>query len=353
MTMNDTAVTVAPQPSSMALTFVMTPQEARQRLVQLQEFVRDVMIPGTDYGVIPGTSSDKPTLFQPGAEKLNEIYGLASTVLVTNRIEIWEGNGFFHYEVSCTLTLKGTDVVVATGLGSCNSKEGRYRWRDAGRKCPHCQSTAIIKGKAEFGGGWLCFRKKGGCGATFNDNDPAIVGQAQGKVENDDVFSLTNTILKMAAKRAKVAATLSATRSSALFTQDMEDFINREVGDFDDAPPPQQRPQNQGQTRGRQQRPPQPPVGRVIDGYAEEVPPPVEDGYQGAPSGNSGARPAAASGANQQATPAQLGICPEHNKPWQPSKRENGSPYHAIPGSGFCNLWDLNKERGQGAAAHA
>lgn len=49
----------------------------------------------------------------------------------------------------------------------------------AEKKCPACGSTsAIIKGKAEYGGGWVCFKKKGGCGAkladdAFNDHSPA------------------------------------------------------------------------------------------------------------------------------------------------------------------------------------
>lgn len=37
------------------------------------------------------------------------------------------------------------------------------------RLCPQCQKPAIIKGRAEYGGGWLCFKKKGGCGAKFPD----------------------------------------------------------------------------------------------------------------------------------------------------------------------------------------
>lgn len=40
------------------------------------------------------------------------------------------------------------------------------------RSCPQCgKSKAVIKGKAEYGGGWLCFKKKGGCGATWQDAD--------------------------------------------------------------------------------------------------------------------------------------------------------------------------------------
>ena len=38
--------------------------------------------------------------------------------------------------------------------------------------CPQCgKSKAVIQGKAEYGGGWLCFKKKGGCGATWHDDE--------------------------------------------------------------------------------------------------------------------------------------------------------------------------------------
>jgi hypothetical protein len=42
------------------------------------------------------------------------------------------------------------------------------------------------------------------------------------RVENDDVFSLVNTLLKMAKKRALVDAALSAGRLSEIFTEDQE-----------------------------------------------------------------------------------------------------------------------------------
>ena len=38
--------------------------------------------------------------------------------------------------------------------------------------CPDCGKSTIIKGKPEFGGGWVCWKTKGGCGHTFK-TDPA------------------------------------------------------------------------------------------------------------------------------------------------------------------------------------
>ncbi|KKK67335.1 hypothetical protein LCGC14_2955110, partial [marine sediment metagenome] len=68
----------------------------------------------------------------------------------------------------------------------------------------------------------------GGCGAKFAETAEAIISQPEGRVENDDPYTLVNTLLKMAKKRALVDAVLSATRSSGLFTQDVEDFASPE-----------------------------------------------------------------------------------------------------------------------------
>ena len=209
------------QSSLLPLTPVMDVRLAKARLAEFQEFVRGYLVDGEDYGTIPGIP--KPTLLKPGADKLCEVYGLADTYEILNRVEDWDRN-LFDYEIKCTLTSKRDGSMVSTGLGSCNSFEGKYRWRDAQRKCPHCGREAIIKGRPEYGGGWLCFAKKGGCGAKFPEGSAEIESQQAGKVENEDIPTLKNTILKMAKKRAKIDATLAVTRSSGIFTQDIEDF---------------------------------------------------------------------------------------------------------------------------------
>lgn len=210
--------------SSLALTAVFDLATAKSRLTELQEFVQFYMKEGEDFGTIPGTP--KPTLYKSGADKLCDIYGIADQYKITNRTEDWSKN-LFDYEVECTLVSKRDSRLIATGLGSCNSFEGKYRWRETKRHCPKCGRETIIKGKAEWGGGWVCWNKPGksdGCGAKFPDGDQAIEAQAVGKTENDDIPTLKNTLLKMAKKRAKVDAVLSATRSSGLFTQDIEDW---------------------------------------------------------------------------------------------------------------------------------
>lgn len=199
-----------------------------ERRNTMVKFVEAAMKKDTDFGIIPGTGS-KPTLYKPGAEKLCTLFALAPRFKIIERREDWTGadhggEPFFFYHLKCELYYRG-EVFVGEADGSCNSFEKKYRYRKSERTCPVCGKTAIIKGKAEYGGGWVCFAKKDGCGAKFKDGDPVIEGQAVGQVANPDVADQVNTILKMAQKRALVAATLIAVNASEFFTQDIEDML--------------------------------------------------------------------------------------------------------------------------------
>lgn len=211
------------QDSGVVLMPVMNIQAAKKRLAEFQEFVREYLVEGEDYGTIPGTQ--KPTLLKPGADKLCELYGLADDFAIESKVEDYtQEPPLFDYTFKCILTTRRDSRLVGTGVGSCNSWEGKYRWRESRRKCPLCGKEAIIKGKEEYGGGWLCFKKKDGCGAKFVEDDKSIIDQKAGKEPNDDISTLKNTILKMAKKRAKVDAVIAVTRSSGIFTQDMDDI---------------------------------------------------------------------------------------------------------------------------------
>ena len=206
--------------------------EAVRRNDERRDFMQRVLRKDEHYGVIPGTSS-KPTLLKPGAEALNAAYGYkpdfndARTAVLDFDGRDHNGEPFLFYERKCDLyalhPVTGARVWVGSGTGSCSSWEDKYRWRTTQRTCPTCGKAAIIKGKAEYGGGWVCFKKKDGCGAKFADTDVAITAQQAGRAANDRVADLANTILKMADKRALVAATINATGVSDLFTQDVND----------------------------------------------------------------------------------------------------------------------------------
>lgn len=207
-------------------------EQAVSRYQTLVRFVKSAMRENTDFGTIPGTA--KPTLYKPGAEKLLTLFGLSCRFVLQDKVEDWsgaahEGEPLFYYLYRCCL-FRG-DFLIAEADGSCNSREGKYRWRQGERVCPNCGKGAVIKGKEEFGGGWLCFRKKDGCGSKWRDGAPEIEGQQVGRIPNEDIASLVNTIQKMAQKRAMIAATLIAVNASEFFTQDLED-----VGIDPDAP---------------------------------------------------------------------------------------------------------------------
>ena len=199
--------------------YAMTTEKVVRQVGLIQEVMAKVMKANEHYGVIPGTT--KPSVLKPGAEKLSHTFRFATEYRI-NRSDL-PGN-HREYEIVCRLTHQPTGVFVAEGVGSCSTMETKYRYRKAEAKCPECGKEAIIKGKKEYGGGWLCYSKKGGCGAKFKDGNPAIENMDMGRIEYDNPADYYNTALKIAKKRAHVDAVLTATAASDIFTQDVEDL---------------------------------------------------------------------------------------------------------------------------------
>jgi len=199
----------------------MTPENIQNHVNIVQRVMRQVMKEGEHYGKIPGCG-DKPTLLKPGAEKLSVAFRFAPSYEI-RRTDL--PGGHREYEVICSLVHFTSGMMIGQGVGSCSTMESKYRYRNAAQTCPECgKEGTVIKGKKDFGGGWLCFGKKGGCGAKFKDGDERIESQAAGRVENDNPADNFNTVLKMAKKRAHVDAILTATGASDIFTQDIEDM---------------------------------------------------------------------------------------------------------------------------------
>lgn len=214
--MSDTQIIENPKDQELA---PLTIADVRGQINLIQNIMRDLMKESEHYGTIPGCG-DKKVLFKSGAEKLCLTFKLAP------RYELKEtllANGHFDCNVVCNMYHAPSGRFLGAGIGSCSTMETKYRWRDSQRKCPACGKEAIIKSKKEYGGGWLCFEKKGGCKAKFREGAPEIEGQTIGRIENQDVADTYNTVRKMAKKRALVDATLTVTAASDIFTQDLED----------------------------------------------------------------------------------------------------------------------------------
>jgi hypothetical protein len=132
----------------------------------LSELVATLLTPEMDYGLIPNCK--KPSLFKSGAEKLCLHFGYRTSIEVFGKTEVFEKN-FVAYIVKVTVKDQ-TGNIQAEGIGESNSQEPKF-----------------LKG---------------------------------------NFYSSVNTVLKMAKKRAYVDAILTATHTSGIFTQDVEDIMS-------------------------------------------------------------------------------------------------------------------------------
>lgn len=135
-----------------------------QKIGAFQELAKTQLQEGRDYGAIPG-AGDRKVLLKPGAEKITVLLGLRSKFEIVGKVEDFEA-GFFAYMVRCSL-VSANGETITEGLGQANTKERKYA--------------------------------------------------------KQDPYTLANTVLKMARKRALVDAALTVGSLSDIFTQDLED----------------------------------------------------------------------------------------------------------------------------------
>lgn len=199
---------------------LVSPREVNQRLKEFQALIKAVLVPMVDYGTIPGCG-DKPALFKSGAEKFAEVYGYAPFFEVMQAIEKWDEPPLFFYRIKCILRRKGDGVQVAECIGSANSRETKWgaRWV-YDREVPAHLDPSKLKRRE--------FKPK-----KPRHPDEMIV---QYQVPNEAIFDQTNTIAKMAQKRAFVGAVLLATRASGVFAADVDDLQPEHFGAASDRP---------------------------------------------------------------------------------------------------------------------
>ncbi len=226
--MQQTAIAVRDQPAPPA---ERTVDEVLEQVAKVHEVMRVAMDRGQHFGTIPGT--DKPTLFQPGAQKLTLLFRMAPRYRVDREDH---ERGHRTYEVICGLYQQGSDVLVGEGVGVCSTLESKYRWRagfeDTGEAIPE----DARKRKREY--------RDAGFGMRKDDAKGWIWVRYVGKQENEDIADTYNTVLKMAKKRAFVDAVLTATAASDVFTQDVaEEPAEPDAPPAPPAPPPTPTPE--------------------------------------------------------------------------------------------------------------
>jgi len=169
-----------------------------------------LMIENVHYGKIPGTP--KPSLWQPGAEKLLLAFQLAPE----HTIEDLCTSDAIRYRVRTRVRHIPSGAFVGEGVGEASSNEEKNRWRKAVCDAEWNEAPEDRRRKKWF----------------KSEKGPYQVAQI--RTESADS---ANTVLKMAKKRALVDAAKSTTGASDIFDQDLEDLPEGAVPEGTPPPP--------------------------------------------------------------------------------------------------------------------
>lgn len=210
---------------------LMSPSQLREQIErhkglmhELKAYVKSELVENHDYYYMSRISNpsadikpgEKAALMQDGAFKFLNLFkytpgAVRKTVLRTD-------DGHFTVEAEAPI-YNAAGQLVATGDGSCSTRESKYAYRKGERTCPSCGEATIRKDN-KGDGGWYCWKKIGGCGETFKLGNHEIESQNTQRMANPDLADVENTVLKMAIKRATVAAVRKLPLVSELFAAD-------------------------------------------------------------------------------------------------------------------------------------
>jgi hypothetical protein len=245
----------------------MSPAAVIEQIKIVQNIMASVMKDGEHYGKVPGCG-EKKVLLKAGAEKLGFTFRL-SPEFEGERDPIIMENGHREYIIKTTLRHIESGKVWGQGLGSCSTMEKKYRYRsgpseNTGKLVPKeywdMRKSNPEKAQEVIGGKGFVTKKEGGGWFIFKQGE---------SVENDCIADQYNTVLKMAKKRSVVDATITATATSDIFTQDLE-----ELNDLD-RPTPIEHPTPQ-EDDGRKVYPSEPVIDDARPGTFKAPPLPQE-----------------------------------------------------------------------------
>lgn len=233
-------------PVSGELTQIQTAQPAMLRPVaqvqaladihrEIAEVVASILEEDLDYGPIPGTGT-KPSLLKPGAERLAAAFGMAPSYRVVESEVDHDRPVTFSSRKWCDadppLRADGKqDDELVTQLR--NSNRGRFQKR--GERSGGGVIWQWQVAEVEEGESLGLYRYVVECVLTARATGE-VVGAALGSCSTMETRYIRtprdceNTVLKMASKRALVAAVLNTLSLSSRFTQDLEDSAGYEQG---------------------------------------------------------------------------------------------------------------------------
>ena len=135
--------------------------------------------------VIPALSEAGLALFQP--VRIEDGSAIATTLLVHGDSGEWIASDYAAVAVdprdarsvgSASTYARRYGLISMLAIASADEDDDAETARGGAHEmpqaretakavCPACGADAIIKSKAEWGGGWVCFKKKGGCGVKW------------------------------------------------------------------------------------------------------------------------------------------------------------------------------------------
>lgn len=193
---------------------VIANMRAQQEIFQeFLKYVKSNLEPKVDYYTV--VQGAKPSLGQPGSEKILDFLRIYPKFVVTHRVL---SRAEISYDVTCNLYSKVDGRQVGSGGGFCSSLEDNYLYEWVYEKYV---PAGMDKSKLEQK------KRKGKDGNWFT----------QYRLELQNHYNVANTVKKMALKRAMVDATVRSTFASHIFTQDLEDsYIGFQVQRSEDTP---------------------------------------------------------------------------------------------------------------------
>lgn len=168
----------------------MTVASLRERATHVQALIKDLMVEGTHYMVIPGTS--ERTLTKQGSELLLSAFHIAVEPEI---IENHDADAV-RYTVKIRGVHMGTGLSIGVGVGRCSSNEEKYKWRKAVCR-EEFEATPEDRRRIKW--------------ATGNRG---VYSYPQVRTNAED---MANTVLKMAKKRAQSDLCLTALAASDAF----------------------------------------------------------------------------------------------------------------------------------------
>ena len=169
-------------------------EKIKDRVQVIQRLLRDVMIEGVHYGIVPGTP--KPSLWKAGAEVI------AFQLEIRRRVDPDDlsHDGEYEYRVK-VVGWSASGIFLGEGVGHYSTLMTKYKWREA-----VCQEEFDSTPEARRRTAWK--KRKG-----------VVTAVIQVRQEPAD---LANTVLKMAEKSAFIDMILSVTAASDIFSQDLD-----------------------------------------------------------------------------------------------------------------------------------